>query len=261
MTEWNASDYAHQSTLQQTMAEAQLAALTVAPNERVLDVGCGDGKVTAEIALRVPQGAVLGVDPSHDMIAFASQHFAGEKWRNLRFAVGDARELSFREEFTLVVSFNALHWVHEQEKALQGIRAALKPGGRALLRFVPEGERKCLEDVIEDTRQSPRWAARFASFSRPYAHFTLDEFRALAERSGLRVLSLQVEDFAWDFHTRAGFAAFCHATFIAWTRRLPESDVPAFIDDVLDRYRLVAATTAAEANTFKYYQLEALLGR
>src|SRR5262249_39922285 len=53
---------------------------------------------------------------------------------NLRFEVADARRLPYRSEFDLVVSFNALHWVQEQEDALRNMRAALKPGGRALLR-------------------------------------------------------------------------------------------------------------------------------
>ena len=99
----------------------------------VLDVGCGDGKITARIAGRVPRGSVLGVDPSRDMIAFASDHFPPSVGSNLRFEVADARRLPYRSEFDLVVSFNALHWVPEQEDALRSIRSALRPAGRAIL--------------------------------------------------------------------------------------------------------------------------------
>jgi ABC-type lipoprotein release transport system permease subunit/SAM-dependent methyltransferase len=159
MTEWHASDYHRRSALQQAMAEKQLAGLTLEGGEQVLDVGCGDGTITAEIAARVPRGGVLGVDPSHDMIAYASSHYAGA---NVRFAAGDARRLPYRNEFDLVVSFNALHWVPEQDAALASIGAALKPGGRALLRMVPQGRRESLEDVIEEVRQRPRWSAGFA---------------------------------------------------------------------------------------------------
>src|SRR5262245_54755780 len=172
MTEWHASDYHRQSGLQQAMAEEQLARLTLSGSERVLDVGCGDGKITAEIAARVPRGSVLGVDPSHDMIAFASGRFAPPAHANLRFEVADARRLPYRDEFDLVVSFNALHWVPEQDAALGSIRAALKPTGRALLRMVPAGQRESLEDVIEEVRQRPRWAAYFPLFQKPHVHFT-----------------------------------------------------------------------------------------
>ena len=142
MTEWHASDYSRQSGLQQTMAKEQLARLTLDGGEQILDVGCGDGKITAEIAARVPRGSVLGVDPSRDMIAFASSRFSPPAQTNIRFEVADARRLPYRDEFDLVVSFNALHWVPEQGAALGSIRGALKPGGRALLRMVPTAPRK-----------------------------------------------------------------------------------------------------------------------
>src|SRR5262245_6859953 len=156
MTEWHANDYYCQSSLQQAMAEDQLERLKLEGGERILDVGCGDGKITAEIAARVPRGSVLGVDPSRDMITFASSRFGPPGHPNIGFEVGDARRLPFRDEFDLVVSFNALHWVPEQDAALDSIRAALKSAGRALLRFVPAGPRESLEDVIEEVRHRPR---------------------------------------------------------------------------------------------------------
>jgi trans-aconitate 2-methyltransferase len=65
-----------------------------------------------------------------------------------------------------------------------------------------------------------------------------------------------VQDEAWDFRTREAFAAFCRATLVEWTQRLPERQWDAFIADVLDRYQAVAAQSPPEANTFKYYQME-----
>src|SRR5262245_41729433 len=259
MTEWHASDYYRQSSLQQAMAEEQLGRLTPEGAERILDVGCGDGKITAEIAARVPRGSVLGVDPSRDMVAFASSHFGPPAQANLRFEVADVRRLPYRDAFDLVVSFNALHWVPEQGVALGSIRAAVKPVGRVLLRLVPKGRRKCLEDVIEDVRQQPRWADYFQGFHRPYVHFTPEEYRALAEHCGFRVVRLRVEDKAWDFKTRAAFVAFGRATFVEWTRCLPESEWQAFITEVLDRYQAVAADSPQEVNTFKFYQMEVVL--
>lgn len=256
MTEWAAGDYSRHSSLQEAMAGQILALLELGEEERILDLGCGDGKITARIAGRVPRGSVLGVDPSRDMIAYASNHIPPSVGSNLRFEVADARRLPYRSEFDLVVSFNALHWVPEQEDALHSIRSALRPAGRAILRFVPQGERTSLEDVIEDVRQSAGWADFFGGFERPYTHHTPEDYRALAERNGLRVDGIRVRDEAWDFGTRDAFAAFCHATFSAWTGRLPEDRWDRFIDEVLDRYRTVAAVRPEEANTFKFYQMD-----
>ena len=87
-------------------------------------MGCGDGKLSARIAARLPRGAVLGVDASADMIAFARRQFAAEGLTNLRFEVADARQLDFAARFDRVVSFNALHWVPQLGETLRGISRA-----------------------------------------------------------------------------------------------------------------------------------------
>ena len=256
MTEWDADEYSRRSGLQQAMAKEVLALLDLEGSERVLDVGCGDGKITAEIATRLPRGMVLGVDASPDMINFASSHFGPATRPNLRFEVADARFLPFRSEFNMVVSFNALHWVPEQDAALRSIRSAMTSDGRALLRLVPAGERKSLENVIEETRQSSKWADYFQDFHDPYLHMTPEQYGATAERNGLNVLRIHTEAKVWDFKSRAAFLAFSSVGFVEWTRFLPEVERPAFINDVLDRYQHVAADRPGEENTFKFYQMD-----
>jgi trans-aconitate 2-methyltransferase len=83
MTRWDAELYRERSSLQQTVAAEVLQALEVTISNRVLDVGCEDGRITSEIARRVPEGYVVGVDASSNMIELASEKIA----RNLYFAV------------------------------------------------------------------------------------------------------------------------------------------------------------------------------
>jgi trans-aconitate 2-methyltransferase len=259
MTEWNAAEYSRRSSLQEAMAQEVLVLLDLKDSERILDVGCGDGKITAEIASRVPRGSVVGVDPSGDMISFAQSHFGPATRPNLRFEVADARSLPFKNEFDLVVSFNALHWIPEQGAALTSIRSALISGGKAQLRLVAAGARKSLENVVEETRRTPKWSAYFRDFHDPYLHLTSDEYAAVAERNGFRVLRVNTKDHAWDFGSRAAFAAFCAVGCVEWTRRLPEAERPEFINDVLDRYRAVAADGRVKEDTFKFYQMDIFL--
>jgi trans-aconitate 2-methyltransferase len=259
MTEWNALKYSTVSGLQEAMAKEVLSLLDLKGRTHVLDVGCGNGKITAEIASRIPQGAVLGVDSSADMIAFASSQFGPKVRPNLRFEVADARRLPFRDEFDLVVSLNALHWIREQDEALRSIRSALKSDGAAQLRLVPAGERKSLESVIEETRLSPGWAHYFEGFNDPYLHLTPEQYGALAERNGFRVHRIQTEAKAWDFQSRSAFLAFGSVTFVEWTQFIPEAERLAFVSDVLDRYRSVATDHPGEENTFKFYQMDVTL--
>ena len=68
-------------------------------------------------------------------------------------------------------------------------------------------------------------------------------------------MSVDVKDKSWDFGTREGFCAFGSVTFVEWTRRLPEEAKPAFIDDALDRYAIVAGND----RTFRFYQMDVRL--
>lgn len=256
MTEWDAAAYAKMSGLQKAMAAQVLALLALRGDEHVLDLGCGEGKITALIAARVPRGEVLGVDPSRDMIAFASSHFGNGTQANLRFEVADARALAFIDAFDLVVSFNALHWIPDPDPALRSIRAALRAEGRAQLRMVTAGSRQSLESVVEDVRQSPRWRAYFAGFSDPYLRLAPEQYIAAAERNGLRAVRVQTRDETWDFESRTAFHAFCAVGLVAWTQRLPETDRPVFVDDVLDRYRAITGDPAGAETIFRFYQTD-----
>jgi trans-aconitate 2-methyltransferase len=258
VTEWNASEYDRLSALQASMAEEVLSLLKLQGSERILDIGCGNGKTTAAIAARVPQGSLTGVDASADMIAFATDHWIPAH-PNLRFAVADARKLPFDHEFDLIVSFNALHWIPDQALPLQAIRSAIKPGGIVQLRLVSKGERKSLEDVIEETSLSSRWAVYFECFHDPYLHLTPQQYGALAEQNGLHVMSCRTTDKAWDFQSRANFLAFSKVTMVEWTQHVPEAERSAFIADVLDCYRHVAAQAPGEENFFRFYQMDIVL--
>jgi trans-aconitate 2-methyltransferase len=261
MTEWNAAEYARISALQAAMAEEVLGLLRgrLRGDERVLDVGCGNGKVTREIAALVPQGGVLGVDASTKMIDLARAPGAttvagAPSPGNLNFEVMDARQLRYRESFDLAVSFNALHWIaeEEQESALRGIYAALNADGVAQLRLVPRGARKSLENVIEETAKSPRWGKYFAGVRDPYLHMTAEAYSLLAEECGFQIDSVKVKDHAWDFGTAAAFAAFASVTFVEWSQHIPEFERPEFVIAVLAQYKPLGGND----HTFRFYQMD-----
>lgn len=258
MTEWNASEYDRISALQATMAEEVLSLLTFNGTERILDIGCGNGKTTAAIAARVPQGSVTGVDASAGMIAFAREHWTAAH-PNLQFAVADARHLPFVHEFDRIVSFNALHWIPDQALPLQSIRTAIKPDGTARLRMVSKGKRKSIENVIADTSRSPRWVHYFNGFHDPYLHLTPEQYSTLAKQQGFRVVSVHTSDKAWDFQSRAAFEAFSTVTMVEWSQHVPETERPAFITDILDRYQHVAAENPGEESYFRFYQMDIVL--
>jgi trans-aconitate methyltransferase len=123
MTEqtWNATQYALNGRFVADLAGGVLDLLDPRPTERILDLGCGDGALTAKIAA---SGAkVKGVDSSENMVAAA-------KSLGIDAQVTSADALDFDHEFDAVFSNAALHWMRNQDTVLSGVHRALKPGGR-----------------------------------------------------------------------------------------------------------------------------------
>ena len=96
------------------------------PGERILDLGCGTGHLTAQIAER---GAVVtGLDASVSMIAQARQNYP-----KLKFTLADARDFPASEPFDAVFSNAALHWIQDSEAVVASVARGLKSGGRFVL--------------------------------------------------------------------------------------------------------------------------------
>jgi trans-aconitate methyltransferase len=118
---WNPTTYETIGSFVPTLGAGVLEWLAPQPGERILDLGCGDGQLTAKIAA---SGAnVIGVDASSAMIE-------GAKSRGIEASVCNAEALPFDREFDAVFSNAALHWVRNQDAMLAGVKRALKPGGR-----------------------------------------------------------------------------------------------------------------------------------
>ncbi|MFI1235172.1 class I SAM-dependent methyltransferase [Nocardia salmonicida] len=255
MADWDGAGYAHISGLQRAMATDAVESVSLAGAEHVLDVGCGDGYVTRLIASRVPAGSVLGIDPSPRMIEAART--ADDQLTNIDFGVGDVTTMTFPRDFDLVVSFNALHWVLDQETAYRHIAAALEPSGRLLVQYVCGGSRPSIEDVAMAVTGDERWSTAFAGFARPFVHIDPGTLPSIAASADLEVTAHSVTDREWDFGSREAFAQWCTVGFADWTARIPAADIPAFIDEVVDRYEAVVG----RPGLFRFLQLRAELSR
>ena len=254
MTEpdWDGARYAELNALQRWVAGRSLNAVHLRGDERVLDVGCGDGLLTAELADRLPGGRAVGVDPSPRMIAVAAGRVP--PGGRLSFAVESVQQITFTGEFDLVVSFNALHWVADHVLALERIRAALVPGGAALLQLVCAGPRESVEQTAMAVARDHRWGNAFDGFPEPFHHPDPDVFAAQADAAGLARERLQVDDLVWDFGSRQGFLDWFRVGSSDWLSRLPDDGSrAAFLAAVGDRY----AAVAGSPHLFRFLQLTA----
>ena len=178
--EFDGKGYQQASSHQKEWGLRLIQELNVGGNEEILDLGCGDGGLTAHLAELVPRGRVLGIDASVGMIAAARERQASAA--NLAFLLGDISELSFDSEFDIVFSNATLHWVKDHEPMLRNLYRSLKPGGVLRINFAADGNCSRFFKVIRQAMEQPSFAQYFSHFDWPWFMPTIDEYSALVHR-------------------------------------------------------------------------------
>ena len=236
MHKWDPADYEKSSSAQYRWAMDLVSRLHLRGNEKVLDIGCGDGKITAQLASRLPRGEVLGIDLSRDMVDFARYKYTTATHSNLAFQWGDAKKLDFNEEFDLVVSFACLHWVKDHLPVLKGIRQSLVPSGRVLLQFGGKGNAEELLTITEDMNREDKWSGYYMGFSFPYHFYGPDEYRSWLKQAGLKTRRVDLVPKDMIHEGKKGLEGIIRNTWLPYTERLPEKLRPQFVSEIADRY-------------------------
>jgi trans-aconitate 2-methyltransferase len=233
---WNAADYAANSVVQQTWARELIARLNLHGDEHILDVGCGDGKVTAELARAVPRGSVTGIDASVEMIEFAKKTFPTRKFQNLRFRVMDARKIKFDRQFDLVFSNAALHWVDDHQAILLGAATVLKPGGRLAISCGGKGNAQDVFVALRPEIRLERWRDFFKNMPTPYFFYAPGDYEKWLPKFGLKINTLKLAPKDAAYEDAEGFATWLRTTWIPYVQRVPENLREEFIAAVTARY-------------------------
>jgi len=234
--EWNAKDYARHSRAQQTWAQQAIARLGLSPNDSLLDVGCGDGKITAEIAEILSQGEVVGIDKSKAMIDLAIERYPRTKHRNLEFVVADAAAIPFESRFDVVFSNSVLHWVKDHPAMLRGVARSLKPGGRIYLAFGARGTAAGIRGVFDQIRERDAWRNWFSGFAFPLTLHGPEQYQEWLPAFGFEPSRLDVSSRDMTHAGREGLAGWVRTTWFPYINRVPEGRRQAFLDEVLDEY-------------------------
>ena len=183
-TGWNATLYDTKHAFVWEKARGLLELLAPRPGERILDLGCGTGQLSSEIA--ATGATVMGVDRSPEMISQARHKFP-----TLEFDVCDARELPFAQEFDAVFSNATLHWIPQADLVIAGIARSLKPGGRFVAEFGGKGNVQILTTALENA------LSRFGvspSKPSPWYYPSLAEYCLRLEHHGLEVRQASLFD-------------------------------------------------------------------
>lgn len=176
---WNAELYENKHSFVWQYGESLIEILAPKNGECILDLGCGTGQLTQQIA--VAGAEVIGIDYAPSMIAQAQKNYP-----NLKFIVADARCFDLAQSFDAVFSNAALHWIKEPELVIKCIWQALKPGGRFVAEFGGKGNiQGTIQSIVEAISQA--MPPTFPIVQSPWYFPSIGEYATLLEQQGFSV--------------------------------------------------------------------------
>lgn len=184
--EFDGEKYKKASKHQKEWGKSLITELSLHGNELILDLGCGDGGLTEQLAQLVPNGKVLGIDSSEGMIDTARERIKD----NLVFLQMDINTIDFQSMFDVVFSNAALHWIKDHERLLKNTYSALKENGILLWDFAGDGNCSNFFEVVREKIQSKKYNQYFSNFEWPWYMPTKNDYEKLIVASGFSTYSI-----------------------------------------------------------------------
>jgi trans-aconitate methyltransferase len=233
---WNAEDYTNNSENQFQWAKELIPKLELQGDEALLDIGCGDGRVSSLLASYLPHGKVVGIDNSQEMIDHARRLFPQCRYSNLSFLKMDARQLMFREQFDVAFSNASLHWIIDHKTVLEGVRESLDKNGRILFQMAGRGNAQNIIAVLEELISEEDCKPYFRNFTFPYGFYGPEEYNLWLRETGLEPKRIELIPKEMTFKGKEGVAGWIRTTWLPFAERVPSSLKDAFIDEIAERY-------------------------
>lgn len=256
MIQWNPHEYNQNSAQLEKWAKELVGKLRLIGTEKLLDIGSGDGKVTAAISRLLPGGSVIGIDSSVEMIEFAIGNYPPKECPNLEFRLMDMRDLHFEEEFDLVFSTATLHWVTDHVTVLKQINKSLKSGGRMFLQMGGARNQKDLIEVLEAVKEERKWVPYFDEFSFQYGYYGINEYQKWLRETGFiekRVEFLHKDN---ELNGKQGLCQWIRLAFSPYVQKLPQKLQPYFIEEIATRYLQINPISSEEICRIRMVRLE-----
>jgi trans-aconitate 2-methyltransferase len=249
MPDWDARRYHRLSDPQLAWGRTVLARLAPAPGERILDLGCGTGRLTTEIAAWLEKdhrprtdsgprtagnGSVVGLDRSEAMLAEAVRASGIDATRRRpAYVQGDGSALPFENVFDAVFSAATFHWILNHERLFASVHTALKPGGRLVAQCGGAGNLDRLLEKTHRLMRDARYAQSFGAWSDPWLFAGIDDTRARLDSAGFEVIDVSIEAAPTTLPGDRAFADFIACVCVRHhIDRLPPGEREAFVDEL-----------------------------
>lgn len=230
MREWNAETYHRVSNPQFDWGTVVLARLPLDGDECVLDVGCGTGRLTAQLVARVPRGRVIGIDQSSNMVNVARDYLNTHGDR-VQLLVADAASLPILEQADAVFSTATFHWVLDHPRLFRSLHDALKPGGRLVAQCGGAGNLARIHHRTEVLMREAAFAPYFAKWSDPWEFADAETTARRLADAGFEDIHTSIEQSPVVFPNAETFGTFVTNVICRpHLAHLPDATKDAFID-------------------------------
>jgi ubiquinone/menaquinone biosynthesis C-methylase UbiE len=222
--EWPAHDYAIGSYIQARVASEYIKDFSPAKNAAILDIGCGDGAFSTKIAAKIPEGTLLGIDRSHNMIELAQEK--QQKFPQFTAEEGDVLTMQFQERFDHVVSFWCLQWCTDLAKALNCIYSALRKEGRILL-LLPTGDDPLVRGYrsLISSQRFPALNHFVPKIDFAYLQHFIKNAKQHCAEIGFKAIDVETEQHSLCLPSLDVFRKFVHGVAF-FQGKVPDADVP-----------------------------------
>jgi trans-aconitate 2-methyltransferase len=253
--EWNAERYHHLSSPQQAWGSRVLERLPLQGHERVLDLGCGTGRITSELAGRVPDGRVIALDRSPAMLSTARAWFH-ERGLRVPLVHGDGAALPFRRAFDAIFSTATFHWIHDHNALFRSLITALKPGGRLVAQCGGGANLAVLLGRAARLMTDPRFAHYFEEWTEPTYYSDAGTAERRMRAAGFVDVETSLEPAPTSFDSPVEFQEFIANVCVRYhVARLPAREREIYLRELT-----VAAAGDSPPLTLDYWRLN-LSGR
>ncbi len=256
---WLAQEYHNHSSAQFDAAMQVIEHLQLVGCESVLDIGCGDGKISALFARNLPDGSVIGVDVSPEMVDFASRSYPKESYPNLSFLLLDAQNLNFSEMFDVIFSSFALQWLPKPGLFFKSAYEALKTTG-ILAATIPLDVSLALEESIRRITALPQWRPFFHNFCPKWHFISESQYKEYLLENQFSVSRFVKASQNVVFPSRECFEKYVIQWF-SYLRPLPKVFQDDFFKQIIDEYlRICPSRENGEVN-FTFSRLDVIASK
>lgn len=206
--EWDSSAYDRISAPQFSWGKKVLERVSIRGDERVLDAGCGTGKLTAELLECLPQGRVVGVDLSQNMLHTARENLEARFQPRITFVAADLQHLPFDQTFDGIFSTAAFHWVPDHDLLFRSLYCALRPGGWLVAQCGGAGNLKRFLSRVAALAQESRYSAYIGSYQHSWTFADPPTTAKKLESVGFSDVETNLEPTPTRFENEAQFSEF-----------------------------------------------------